>query len=357
MINQRSIIIFKHALSSESTKIGYLNELKRFKEFYKIRDYDSLTTIEPKKLNIMIEDYIMSRIGKAERSSLNHSLSALDLFFSMNDITLNFKKIKKLVPKQEQKLSGMRAYTVDEIRELIEFCKTYLHQVLIYVMASSGVRVGFVEGLRMKHLKDMPLNCKAITVYADTVYEYTTFMTPEASANLEQYFTWRKKKGEVLGPESFVFITEKRKCFTPLGLSTLLNRLVKNTTIVRTKTHRNRYDIMSAHGLRKFFDTTLKLNQNLNPSVVERLLSHNSQLIRLDCSYFRPTDNDLFEVYQKAIPSLTIDKSSRLEFELKENKDRLEKLENSKDRRILELESDMRLIKEFAKSIRKETLS
>ena len=91
-------------MSSQATKIGYLNELKRFKEFYKIRDYDSLTTIEPKKLNIMIEDYIMSRTGKAERSSLNRSLSAPDLFFSMNDITLNFKKIKKLVPKQENKL-------------------------------------------------------------------------------------------------------------------------------------------------------------------------------------------------------------------------------------------------------------
>ena len=69
MINQRSIIIFNHALSSESTKIGYLNELKRFKKFYEIRDFDSLTTIEPKKLNIMIEDYIMSRIGKSERAT------------------------------------------------------------------------------------------------------------------------------------------------------------------------------------------------------------------------------------------------------------------------------------------------
>jgi hypothetical protein len=147
-------------------------------KFHKIRDYDFLTTIEPKKLNIMVEDYIMFRFGKAERSSLNRSLSAIDLFFSMNDITLNFKKIKKLVPKQEYKLSGMRAYTVDEIRELIEFYKTYVHQVLIYVIASSGVRVGFVEDLRIKHLRDMPMGCKAITVYADTVYEYTTFMTP-----------------------------------------------------------------------------------------------------------------------------------------------------------------------------------
>ena len=92
MTSQMSIIIFNHAMSSEATKKCYLNELKRFKEFYKIRDYDSLTTIEPKKLQIMIEDYIMQRKGKVERPSLSHSLSALDLFFSMNDVILNFKK-------------------------------------------------------------------------------------------------------------------------------------------------------------------------------------------------------------------------------------------------------------------------
>ena len=94
MSSQRSIIIFNHAMSSEATKKCYLNELKRFKEFYKIRDYDSLTTIEPKKLQIMIEDYIMQRKGKVERSSLSHSLSALDLFFSMNDVILNIKKLR-----------------------------------------------------------------------------------------------------------------------------------------------------------------------------------------------------------------------------------------------------------------------
>ena len=201
----------------------------------------------------------------------------------------------------------------------------------------------------------MPMGCKAITVYADTVYEYTTFMTPEASRRLELYFDWRRKKGEKLTPESFVFITEKRKCFVAKGLSTLFNRLARDSSIVRTKTHRNRYDVMSSHGLRKFFDTTLKLNQNLNPAIVERLMSHKSKSIPLDSSYFCPTDNDLFEVYQKAIPSLTIDKSSRLEIELEQSKQRLQKLENTKDRRIEELESDMRIIKEFAKSIRKES--
>ena len=71
MTSQRSIIIFNHAISSEDIKKCYLNELKRFKEFYKTKDFDSLTTIEPKELQIMIEDYIMQRKGKVERSSIS----------------------------------------------------------------------------------------------------------------------------------------------------------------------------------------------------------------------------------------------------------------------------------------------
>ena len=236
MNNQRSLIIFNHAISSEATKKSYFYQLKRFKEFYKIKDYDSLIDIKPKKLQVMIEDYIMNRSSKLERDSLRHSLSALELFFSMNDVVLNWKKSLRLIPKQETKQTGMKAYSIDDVRELIQSCKTYLHEVLIYVIASSGVRVGFVEGLRMKHLKNMPLNCKSITVYADTVYEYTTFMTPEANQKLELYFEQRRKKGEKLTPESFVFITEKRRCNNSVILSTQLNRIAFNSNIIRIKT-------------------------------------------------------------------------------------------------------------------------
>ena len=42
MIEQRSMLIFNHAISTEATRKCYLNELKRFKEFYNITDFDSL---------------------------------------------------------------------------------------------------------------------------------------------------------------------------------------------------------------------------------------------------------------------------------------------------------------------------
>ena len=77
MIDQRSIIIFNHAISSQATKKSYFYQLKRFMEFHKIKSYNSLIAIEPKKLQVMIEDYIMNRSSKLERGSLRHSLSAL----------------------------------------------------------------------------------------------------------------------------------------------------------------------------------------------------------------------------------------------------------------------------------------
>ena len=95
MITQRSLTLFNHSISSEATRKTYWYQLKQFKKFSKIRDYDSLTTIEPKKLQVMIEDYIINRSSKLERGSLSNSLSALELFFSMNDVILNFKKIRK----------------------------------------------------------------------------------------------------------------------------------------------------------------------------------------------------------------------------------------------------------------------
>ena len=353
MIEQRSILIFRQSITSIHTEKTYLNVLKRFKEFYKIKDYDSLIGIEPKKLQIMIEDYMMERKKHCERQTLLTLVCSLNLFFSMNDVILNFTKLKKLVPKQERQFSGMRAYTSDEILDLIASTHTCVHKVLIYVLASSGVRVGFVEDLKIKHLKDMPLNCKAITVYADTVYEYTTFITPEANEKLERYFDYRKKNGEVLTPDSFVFLTEKGKPYTPMAVSQVLSRIARyKAKTTRSKTHKHRYDIMACHGLRKFFDTKLKLQTDLNPNVIERLLSHKSKKIALDTSYFRPTENDLFEVYKKGIPSLTLSKSSRLQIELNQNKERLATLENAKDRRIEDLESDMRLFKEFVKSIK-----
>ncbi|MCH7647799.1 MAG: hypothetical protein IIA83_04240 [Thaumarchaeota archaeon] len=56
---QRSLLLFENSLKTEATREKYLYYLGRFKDFYKLKDYDSMLTIPIKQLQIMLEDYVM----------------------------------------------------------------------------------------------------------------------------------------------------------------------------------------------------------------------------------------------------------------------------------------------------------
>ena len=58
MMIQRSIMIFEQTCKSESTLIDYRGHMSRFLKFSKIKDYDSLVTIDRKQLQIILEDYL-----------------------------------------------------------------------------------------------------------------------------------------------------------------------------------------------------------------------------------------------------------------------------------------------------------
>ena len=69
-----------------------------------------------------------------------------------------------------------------------------------------------------------------------------------------------------------------------------------------------RQNIMVAHGFRKFF-TNQCINSKINPEIREMLLGHK---IGLAGSYYRPTEEEMLEEYQKAINNLTINEENRL---------------------------------------------
>ncbi|MCH7967387.1 MAG: hypothetical protein IIB02_08270 [Thaumarchaeota archaeon] len=58
-MKQRSLLLFENSIKSKATMIEYLKNLNRFKDFYKLKDYDSILGIPNKKLQEMIEDYVM----------------------------------------------------------------------------------------------------------------------------------------------------------------------------------------------------------------------------------------------------------------------------------------------------------
>ena len=58
-MQQRSIILFHSAIKSQKTRQSYTGYLNEFLDFFMIKSHDKLIGIEPKKLQEMLEDFIL----------------------------------------------------------------------------------------------------------------------------------------------------------------------------------------------------------------------------------------------------------------------------------------------------------
>ena len=334
-LNQRSITIFHSAIKSEQTKKNYDKLLRYFQKYYIIKDFDSLISIDSKKLQTMIEDYVMYlRSENKSHAMINGTLCSLNLFFSMNDVTMNWKKLKKLLP-EKKKTVGDNPYTTEQVREILKHTSNVKFRAIIHFMASSGVRVGSFVEMKVRDLEDYKNGCKSVKVYAGSKDEYYTFIHQEAVKALNEYFEYRRKKGEIINGDSWVFIsTNPDKPMCTQTATSSLSRFV--TMALDRKRTGLRFDNMTCHGFRKRFATVLKSNREINLSISEKLLGH-SISIQLDNNYFKPTLEVMFEEYQKAIPELAIHEATKLKLELKKKDEKLTSLE-SKDKRIEQLE-------------------
>ena len=344
---QKSVILFQSAIRSDKTKYLYMKTLEKFKEHFIIRDYDSLISIDSKKFQEMTEDYVLYlRSRDLSYGSIHNAICSLKLFCSMNDIVCNWTKINKMKP-EKKKLRGDKPYTTEDLRIILKHVsKSPLWTSLIHFISSSGVREGFSEELRIKDLGDMPNGCKSVKVYADSKDEYYTFITHEAVIALEEYFEYRRKKGEKLTPDSWVFTSASNpeKPMNTNLISSWFTKIVNKTSVNRGECINHRYDIQIVYGMRKRFNTILKSNSKINMSIAEKIFGH-STTIQLDNHYFKPTLEVMFDEYQKAIPDLVIDETSKLKLELEKKNQILSSVE-VKDKRIEDLENallDIRL--------------
>ena len=331
---QRSLILFHSAIKSKQTLECYDLALNKFTEYFIIKDHDSLLSINPSKIQEMIEDYLIYRKNHGlSRSTIRNNLASLQLFFSMNDITCNWTKLKKMLPEQK-KIRGDVPYTTKQVQQMLKiFTNSPKWFAVVHYLASSGARSGSIEELKIKHLKTMPKGCKSIQVYADTKDEYYTFIHHEAVEALEQYFEFRRKSGEIITPDSWVFprgytsTMPLRSCDVSVRFShSFRNRIDLGSF------RDNRHDIETVHGLRKRWNTILKSNPNINSNHAEKIFGHSSTH-SLDNSYHKPLLEQLFDEYQKAIPQLIIDEKYRLEEKLKQKDVQINEL-NQKDNEI-----------------------
>ena len=287
-------------------------------------------------------------------------INPLELFYVMNDVNLNSKRLRKMFP-QKTKAGGYGAYTHEMVSTMLETTNKKRTRALILFLSSSGCRVGVIPDLQLKHITNIE-NCKKILCYSESVEEYTTFLTPEASKAFDDYLEERQTDGEKLTPESPAFRKSYQLGSAPA--ETMQTGTVKACInvplkmIPRTKKGHN-FNIPMVHGFRKYFNVTMKTRKDCNLSLCEKMIGH-STTIPMDNHYGTFTEEMLFEEYKKAIHVLTISPEERQKIEL-ENKDRklneLEKkqfeLEKSNDR-ITELEKKFESELDIEKDSREE---
>lgn len=348
----RCIRLMEQSVKSEVTRKSYKRELRIFLEFTKLKDYDELINLQPKNLQIHLENYILHLKKRYEKGDLRARsfippIAAIESFCVQNDVILNFKKVKKWVPRFE-KLTGEKPYTNDDIQKMLQVANLRM-SVVIHLFASTGIRPDALPHLKLKHLEPMGEGCAKLVIYPDDSEEYLAFLTPEATTVLQKYLDKRKFDGENLTEDSPLIRgayqeAEGWRDITPIDISSLygsFGQLLRKAGLRRPKKQlRERHEKRIFYGFRKRYNTILKDNSMVNANTAEKLMGHKNGL---DGVYYNPTVEKRFEEFKKAIFDLTISDTLRQQQTIKKQEESISKLERDQNK-IEHLEKGINII-------------
>lgn len=354
----RCLQLFEASIRSPKTLRLYGDYLDKFLAWAH-KDHESILLLPSDQIQLLFEDYIFHlRKRGVGFSTITVNVSAISKFLLINDKEIKSRKIRMLMPERK-KTEGKHAYTNEQIRKMLEFADTLRSKAIIHCLSAGGFRDGVFEEMKWKHISEMPDNCYCVTVYPNSMHEYVTFLHHEARKALDEYTEERRAKGELVTPESYVLVANKKnatdqdKPMTSQNIGSVLQRIVGKAKIMRVRSESGkRFDISVGNGFRKRFNTILKSNPNISFAIAERMMDHKTYLehIYLDTS----DKNKFFEEYKKAIPDLILSEGERQKIEIvKQNKiaEDLKKVELEKDIRISKLESKLeqigRLLEQF----------
>jgi hypothetical protein len=264
--------------------------------------------------------YVKVNRGRLAPGSLRGHLAAVRSLLNYFELSLKWRRVYAAVPSGGH-VALDRAPTVDEIRRLLGVCELRM-KVAVLIMASSGMRVGGFDGLKIRDIVRLDSGCGRILVYAGEPEQYYSFISPEVLAFFEEYLELRRNAGEKLTPDSPVIrdkwsfqnrpnridpaIVKPLNSGAVRELITLLYRKAGVDRSVR----RGRCEFQACHGFRKWFKTQAQ-QVIRNPEDVEVLMGHRK-------SYYKPTLQHLEEEYLKALPYLTVAESEKLKRELED---------------------------------------
>lgn len=352
---------FINSIKSEHTKVTYDRALKYFMTFMKIDGdkYYKLLEKAPRLIEEDIRDYIiyLRDVKKLAPASIALRLACVTHYYTMNDLTLNWKKINRFKGEFYDVVEDS-PYTLEQIRLLVNKAEPLRDRAIILLLASSGIRVGAIYDSRTKeYLKVGNLEpIDKYQIYQITIYKkskkskYITFCSNECRKELDSYLEFRKRCGEKITKDSPLFrrafntadpldAKENIKPLSNHAISWIANRLLNITGIrvspklTEGQANSQHTNLMQLHAFRKFFSTTLTDTAKMSNYRVDMLLGHK---VGLTSDYNKLTPEDLLEGndknlgYASAMEHLIICEENRLRKKvetLQVEKSKIERLE------------------------------
>lgn len=363
--NHPAYRVFLGSLKTQKTKYMYATY---FIKYYLNRPENqglTLTQIlskSPKEIEYELIAVVEEMKNELQLSyaSVKMFINAATHFFEINDVVINKKKIGRFKGENITKYE-YRSYTHEEIAQLLSIC-TERDRAAVLLMASTGMRVGALPGIRLKHLRKWTVETSSYHIYQITVYadspkdKYFTFCTPEAAKAVDDYLLQRQRCGDnIQDPNAFLFIhifdqavLDKRPIKTAVYSKHIIHKLKKaglrervtidqihevhkdNTTSLnytnasnQSLVSRFKHEVHPCHSLRIFCVTNLQ-RAKVDKTIREMLVGHSTGL---DKAYYKPQDSEILEEYLKAVDHLTINNEFRLKKQLDYYKYRQERLD------------------------------
>lgn len=335
---------FLRGINSDHTKSEYINCLRNFMLFHKLENYNELAKFPTSTIDKLITDYLDHIIERGVKATTQrNNLVGIERFFLMNDCIWHKDRIRKSIGKDTEIPGGRIPVTTEELWLMLSNTKSIRTKCIIHVLADTGMRPAGLSDptLRIKHLVEMKTKsgqkCYALMIYDGSLEGYWSFLTPETSILIDHYLESRKIKGEIITPETPLLMKERNvgdPGVETSGARHIIYNMIKASGIERIKVSKFRYDKSVMYMFRKRFNTILKINNDVNSNIAEKLMAHKNGL---DGTYLTPTREECFREFVKAIPELTIDPSHRQIEELNKKQIEIDLLEK-KSKKIDELE-------------------
>jgi len=370
--------------STDPSKEGYGYKISKFMRFCvneKIvsdpESYEKLLELDVEQITDLLIDYIDWQRDKGDSyRTVSSALVAPEAFFDMNRKAYHKKVVRRSNTKEDLPEDCYVPATDEDVLAMVGYVKSSRNKAIILFLGSTGVRPGAMVDpvLKMKNLVPLPdiaeiynsefdspkfqldknkifkRYCYGIKVYDQSKEGYWSFLTPEASNMLDRYLEQRRREGENLSDESPIFATigngkkrhnTKYEFFTDDNLDSLLKSAVEGAKIERKLINGRNYDKALTYMFRKRFNGHLKMTNQVNSNIAEKLMAHKRGL---DNTYLHPTMEQCYVEFFKAIAKLTVDPNERLEAENKAKSKKILELE-IKDQENRKLQDDLKILK------------